>query len=417
MVQFDEDSFISNIEQIYLWYKKLLEYDIEQYANGTMSLNLPIISSQLLTQILEKVQSIFEEEPIVLDLQSPVITIGDLHGHLLDLLRIIKEFPLNIDSNEKYLFLGDLVDRGEFSTETITLVFILKILFPANVYIIRGNHEFAEMCDTSGFRAEVERIYHIRAVYDSFLSAFGYMPIAAYIDKETLCIHGGIGPGFGVVSVLDQVQRPITTFNSEAITELFWSDPSDDIQMFGESQRGLGHLFGSEAVKDFLMRSNLRKIIRGHQCVDGVSLSLNARVFTVFSASNYCGPTNNSGGVLYLHNDGRILTHTYPPLKYLMRNGAIFFAGQSLIKFLTKSPATNSLTNNENHNKTKIKDPKAYCRSNDVINGYKRMPVNRTARYPSYLPAAKPQVNLSLARERRRSFCSSLLCPRPLASV
>ena len=97
-------------------------------------------------------QTIFSKEDIILDLDGDVIVAGDIHGSLHDLLRIINYNNVN---HNKIVFLGDYVDRGNFSLECITLLFALKVLFPKNYYLIRGNHEFDSICSQYGFKEEI----------------------------------------------------------------------------------------------------------------------------------------------------------------------------------------------------------------------------------------------------------------------
>ncbi|OHT09580.1 Ser/Thr protein phosphatase [Tritrichomonas foetus] len=288
-------------EEILKFYSNaIITSSAEDYANRRKRLKLPVIPIPILESLLEYTADIFKEEPVLLKLNSPFIIVGDIHGHLLDLFRILKTFSLPPKVN--YLFLGDLVDRGEFSTETVSLFFILKSLFPKNVYIVRGNHEFSELCDRSGFYSELLEIYDNPHLCQSFEFAFSHMPLAAVIDDSTLCIHGGIGPSFKDVKAIEEIKKPISDFHDNIVSDILWSDPSEIISMYIPSNRGTGNIFGQVALESFLENSNLKNIIRGHQCVQaGCETIFDGKLTTVFSASNYCGSIDNKAGVLLLN--------------------------------------------------------------------------------------------------------------------
>ena len=81
----------------------------------------------------------FQKQPAFLELGSPISILGDIHGQYFDLLRLFDYGGYPPSSN--YLFLGDYVDRGKQSIETICLLMAYKIKYPENFFMIRGNHE------------------------------------------------------------------------------------------------------------------------------------------------------------------------------------------------------------------------------------------------------------------------------------
>jgi hypothetical protein len=78
--------------------------------------------------ICTKVKEIFAAEDNVCSLRSPITLVGDVHGQFYDVLELFRVGGDIPDTN--YLFLGDYVDRGAHSVETITLLMILKLRFP-----------------------------------------------------------------------------------------------------------------------------------------------------------------------------------------------------------------------------------------------------------------------------------------------
>ena len=290
-------------------------------SNHEATLEIRLPSKNFVFDICDRATSMFSYDPIVLGISSPIVTVGDLHGHYLDLLRIMQ--VCGHPQSTKYIFLGDIVDRGEFSLETIIMIFLMKICYPTNVFVIRGNHEFDQLASKYGFLTEVLTEYQDRNVYNAFLKAFSQMPIAAVIDEVTICVHGGIGPGIVDIDTIRAIKRPIDAFSQDYTASLFWSDPNPTINDYQPSPRGTGFLFGKENLLDFLENSNAVRIVRGHEYVqEGYYTCFDDRVVTIFSASNYCGTMNNESAVLIMEPNGEDEIKRFPPLAYIKRSHA-----------------------------------------------------------------------------------------------
>ena len=74
---------------------------------------------------------------------------GDVHGQYSDLLRLFEYGGFPPEAN--YLFLGDYVDRGKQSLETICLLLAFKCKYPENFFLLRGNHECSSINRIYGF--------------------------------------------------------------------------------------------------------------------------------------------------------------------------------------------------------------------------------------------------------------------------
>ena len=297
--------------------------DVTPYATKELRLLLPSFPSETIKEICGHAYSIFSAEPVVLTLTSPFVVVGDIHGHILDLLRIINCYGL--PDRTPYLFLGDIVDRGEFSIECILLVFLFKIIWSDRVFIIRGNHEFEFLCAQCGFLSQLVEEYPASNLMEAFLCAFSQMPLAAVVDGTVFCVHGGLGPKMSGLAQMGELQRPITGFGNDVLDSMLWSDPSADVEGFVPSNRGTGYLFGADAVRAFLVANKLKCIVRGHECVaEGCQRNFDGTCITVFSASNYCGLVGNESAVLEITGNGENVERRFPPLEYLRRGDAQF---------------------------------------------------------------------------------------------
>ncbi|XP_010279479.1 PREDICTED: serine/threonine-protein phosphatase BSL1-like [Nelumbo nucifera] len=273
-------------------------------------------------------EQIFMQEPTVLQLKAPVKVFGDLHGQFGDLMRLFDEYGFPSTAGDityiDYLFLGDYVDRGQHSLETITLLLALKIEYPENVHLIRGNHEAADINALFGFRLEcIERMGESDGIWawTRFNQLFNFLPLAALIEKKIICMHGGIGRSIHSVEQIEKLERPITMDTGSIILmDLLWSDPTenDSIEGLRPNARGPGLVtFGPDRVTDFCKKNKLQLIIRAHECVmDGFERFAQGQLITLFSATNYCGTANNAGAILVVGRGLVIvpkLIHPLPP--------------------------------------------------------------------------------------------------------
>ncbi|MBA0708389.1 hypothetical protein Golax_023518, partial [Gossypium laxum] len=281
-----------------------------------------------IADLCESAERIFAAEPTVLQLKAPIKIFGDLHGQFGDLMRLFDEYGSPSTAGDiayiDYLFLGDYVDRGQHSLETISLLLALKIEYPNSVHLIRGNHEAADINALFGFRIEcIERMGERDGIWawHRINRLFNWLPLAALIEKKIICMHGGIGRSINHVEQIENLQRPITMeAGSIVLMDLLWSDPTenDSVEGLRPNARGPGLVtFGPDRVMEFCNNNDLQLIVRAHECVmDGFERFAQGHLITLFSATNYCGTANNAGAILVLGRDLVVvpkLIHPLPP--------------------------------------------------------------------------------------------------------
>ena len=248
--------------------------------------------------VIIKSYEIIKNQPVFIELDSPINICGDVHGQFYDLLRLFNYGGEPPKSN--YLFLGDYVDRGKNSLETIVLLLCYKIKYPENFFMLRGNHESDNINKTYGFYDECKRRFNIK-LWKKFNDLFNIFPISAIIKDKILCMHGGLSPNLLNLDSLKKIVRPTEVPDNGLLCDLLWSDPGENIDTWGENERGVSYTFSKKIVEDFLDKFDLDLICRAHQVVEnGYEFFADRQLVTIFSAPNYCGEFDNAGAMMLI---------------------------------------------------------------------------------------------------------------------
>ena len=261
----------------------------------------PITQNNQLTEeeikiLCTKSLEIFMEEPVLLDISAPVNICGDTHGQYNDLLRLFEFGGRPPKTN--YLFLGDYVDRGKNSVETMGLLLAYKIKYPNNIFLLRGNHESELINHVYGFYDECRRRYNLK-IYKLFSDCFNWLPISAIIDDKILCMHGGISPDLNSLDKIRKIVRPTEVPDKGLLCDLLWSDPDKNVDGWGTNERGVSFTFNENIVNKITETLDIDLICRAHQVVEkGYEFFADRKLVTVFSAPNYCNQFDNAGGMM-----------------------------------------------------------------------------------------------------------------------
>ncbi|KAL8410057.1 hypothetical protein RB594_008233 [Gaeumannomyces avenae] len=264
--------------------------------------------------ILKKGTEVLRAEPNLLEMDAPITVCGDVHGQYYDLMKL---FEVGGDPKEtRYLFLGDYVDRGYFSIECVLYLWSLKIHYPNSLWLLRGNHECRHLTDYFTFKLECKHKYS-ENVYDACMESFCSLPLAAVMNKQFLCIHGGLSPELHTLDDLRSIDRFKEPPTQGLMCDILWADPLEE---FGQEKtndfflhnhvRGCSYFFSYHAACSFLEKNNLLSIIRAHEAQDaGYRMYRKTRttgfpsVMTIFSAPNYLDVYNNKAAVLKYENN------------------------------------------------------------------------------------------------------------------
>ncbi|KAK4634817.1 Serine/threonine-protein phosphatase PP-Z [Fulvia fulva] len=249
-----------------------------------------------ITAICNAARELFLSQPALLELSPPVKIVGDVHGQYTDLIRMFEMcgFP----PNSNFLFLGDYVDRGKQSLETILLLLCYKLRFPENFFLLRGNHECANVTRVYGFYDECKRRCNVK-VWKTFVDCFNTLPIAAIVAGKIFCVHGGLSPSLSHMDDIRNIARPTDVPDYGLLNDLLWSDPADMEADWEANERGVSYCFGKKVIMEFLQKHDFDLVCRAHMVVEDGYEFFNERILvTVFSAPNYCGEFDNWGAVM-----------------------------------------------------------------------------------------------------------------------
>jgi diadenosine tetraphosphatase ApaH/serine/threonine PP2A family protein phosphatase len=294
--------------------------------------------SQLATlhRLCSAAKDVLAAQPTLVNVRAPVKIFGDIHGQLRDLLLLWAEFgsPSHRSGDLdmcSYVFNGDWVDRGRHQLEVVTLLFALKVRYPDRIWLVRGNHECADLNSTmtangqNGFDGACADAFGEtdgHRVFQWFHETFAYLPLAACVEKSILVLHGGIGNGDFDLDDVRRISRPLdhdACWSNRLVREILWSDPVRHDGSVGrgvhrsprDGGRGDVVCFGADVTAAFCRRNGLRVVVRSHQYEElGFRIMHNGHLITVFSARDYDqsvvtgGAHTNSGAILLVTDVG-----------------------------------------------------------------------------------------------------------------
>ncbi|CAF0999951.1 unnamed protein product, partial [Didymodactylos carnosus] len=285
----------------------------------------------------------------------------------------------------RYLFLGDYVDRGYFGIECVLYLWSLKIHYPKTFFLLRGNHECRHLTDYFTFKQEC-LVKYTEQIYDACMNAFDCLPLAALMNKQFLCVHGGLSPEIHTLDDIRKIERFREPPPYGAMCDLLWSDPIEDYgnekdvsqrrtsvplnnttntssttssttsissnldeKLFlHNSTRGCSYFYTYQAINEFLLRNHILSVIRAHEAQDvGYRMYKKSQetgfpsLITIFSAPNYLDVYQNKAAIMkYENNIVNIRQFNCSPHPYWLPNfidvfsWSLPFVGEKVIDVL-----------------------------------------------------------------------------------
>lgn len=241
---------------------------------------------------------------LILPSEGESIVVGDIHGDLDSLIRILKQsrFFKKVEKDKVYvIFLGDYGDRGNETPEVYWVILKLKVSFPENVILLRGNHEPPPGLGVHPF----DLPYFLRARYGEegkkllslFTPFFNLLPHTLLVKEKYLMLHGGLPEN--ITSIEDIAKANETHPKTSHLEQILWSDPQE-LRGSYPSPRGAGRIFGEDVSERILNLLGVKTLIRSHQPSEGASAHHRGKVLTVFSRK---GPPYYTSKAAYLNID------------------------------------------------------------------------------------------------------------------
>ena len=285
------------------------QYDIDKfieqlYQNKYLKFNE-------IKYVIEKSKEIFSKENNIEEISNPVTICGDIHGQFYDLLELFRlggKLP-----HTNYIFLGNYINKGYYSIETLSLLLCLKLRYPKRIYLIRGNQETEEYSRIYDFYDECIRKYGDDRLWKYFNDLFNYLPLCVLIYKKILCIHRGLSRYIKTLDDIKKINRAkkLSFGDDDPRCDLLWNEPQDN-DGFSFFPKGRGELFGKNITEEFCKINGLGMIIRGQNYIkNGYSLTHGDKLISICSSPNYCYRFGNEGAIMEIDENMNYNFYTF----------------------------------------------------------------------------------------------------------
>jgi len=291
----NEDLMISQKEEalfVLSKYVPLIEHKKHNKGSIGSTISIPVFPEMLLTALLSRTLTQLRNCKPVLNIQPGVIVIGDLYGNLLNLIHLLSQHGM--PPHQRYLFLGNIVNFGEFSLETITLVFSLLCCYPSHVHVLKGDSEQYGINVIQGLEEEITKRYQKTMLYDHFLTVFSYLPYAALFGEKILCAHSSTINSHPSMNELKSARNP---------SKISRSDEGYNSYMFDTrlpAEERLEQIIANNAFDIILLGGNMEQ--------NGIQSMCSDKVFAIATCE-----ANGAAGAMFVDGDLKLVPIIFEP--------------------------------------------------------------------------------------------------------
>ena len=291
--------------------KERTSYDIDKFIEKLYKCK-PLNKKEL-KFLIEKAKEVFLKEDNCQFVPCPVTVCGDIHGQFYDLLELFKIGGKCPETN--YLFLGNYIENGYYSLETVSLLLCLKVRYTNRIYLIRGNHETKEVSFYSCFYDECMRKYNgDPEIWKIFTDLFDFLPFTATVENKIFCLHSGLSPSIKLLDEISLIDRFKELKYDDILSDFLWNIPVEEEDCYGfvPFRKGAGYMFGEDVSHKFCQKNGLNMISRGHQCMkNGYEWCHKEKVCTIFSAPNYLYRCGNEAAFMEVNENMDIALYKF----------------------------------------------------------------------------------------------------------
>lgn len=320
-------AYEGDLEALSALHMRLIQDAILHLSCEFSALNLKILQSN---EDIRKVIRTFEDGKtaagiVILNKGCTCYVVGDIHSDDLSLKAVLEKThfyeKVYFDEPFRLVFLGDYVDRGNAHLKTMERILLLKILFPEQIFLLRGNHDGGKLNDEGVislpyripekddpmfyFPRYLEKLVALNASVNpamiaSYLDFFDQLPYIAFISLGSVmieCVHGGLPKPMILNDKLEYAYHfdylkclaDLTQYDgldnvgSTICENIMWSDPIrlDDTLDINRKRFN----FTQEHFEIYKLKFGIDIMLRGHEVVeDGIRPHFERQLFTLFSS-------------------------------------------------------------------------------------------------------------------------------------